>query len=459
MCLAGAAGAVCLLSGNPELGLFMIALAALALLAAAASRRLAPLYLSPVFIPAFAFFAMGVLGATVFRLVQDAPQGGGARVRLTDEQTVATLQILVIAAACVLAAGLVVVLLARKIDRPSAAVLKFSLSPQVQGWMLAGSTLPLLVTLVLTGEALFRRSLYIENAVQDSGLAGLAGQLSIAAVILLGYLLGSLRSPGSKLLAALIALGYLMAFFGSGSRRLAMFPLLLALGYLVARRTRLSMLLLIVSIPASLYLVRVALFLRGLPSHGVIPYLDALPGLEAYAVGWDSILNNVLISFGIIGATAFQQPWISPEVFAISVNPISGESAGWYDVAATLRINVYTPYAGVGELANTGLPYLIGYFLVVGVILGFLDLQVQRFLRDGLPMLGLATVGLTGLFVLYSVQYNLRPATRMLIYAIVVALVVEVVYRLMRKRRGGQLARPDRRGAVRRLEPRPARTP
>ena len=436
----GLSGSICLFAGNPQLGIFLVLLAGLVILTMVASQRLAPLYLSPVFIPAFSFFAMGVLGATLFRLVQDAPQGGGARVRLTDEQTAATLQILVLAAACVLAGGLLTVALARRIDRPSAAVLRFDVPPAAQAWLLFGAALPLVITVVSSGSALFRRALYIETAVQDSGLAGIAGQLSIAAVIVLGYLLGTMKTLGGKTVSLLLALSYLMVFFGIGSRRLALFPLLFALGYLVAKRSKLSAALFIVSIPVSLYLIRVALYLRGLGSHGVFPYIEALPGLETYAVGWDSILNNVLISFGIIGATAFQQAHISPEVFWISVNPISGEAAGWYVVASNLRINIHTPFAGIGELANTGIGYLVGYCLVAGAILGIFDLQVQRFLRDGVPMLALATVGFTGLFVLYSIQYNLRPATRMLVYAMVAAVAVEVLYRVvLRRRRQGRL--------------------
>lgn len=400
-----------------------IAVAAMALLFAAMKTRLAPLYISPVAIVAVSFVSLGLIGATFYSDVQDARAGGGAEVILDASQTDLTRSILILAGLSVLAGGTLVALSQPKIERQADRGLDITLSTPAQVWLLLAALVPLAITTVGSGASLLRRDLYIESAIQDGALLGLASQLAVACVLGLGYLVASAVAP-VRVLALAGTVAYFFVFFAAGSRRLAMLPLLFALGIVVARRTRLTVVLLLASIPASLYLIRVALYLRALPAHGIIPYLEAMPAIDSYDVTWDSIAKNVLISFGIIGATAFQQDPIDPGVFWISINPLPGSSSGWYDEAANLRINVYTPFAGLGELANYGPVYLVAYCLSVGVLLGIFDRQVQRFMSQGLDVLGLVLVGLTGLFVLYSIQYNLRTSTRMLVYGSVAAFLL-----------------------------------
>ena len=427
---SGLVSAAVLLGVAPQTALAVPGLGLLALAVSLFRGRLAPLYMSPVFVASFSLLMMGLLGAAFYRSVQDAPTGGSAYIVLTQWETFATLQVILVAAGCIFVGGLAAVYSMPPIER-AAVREEFYLSDQALRWLLFGCLLPLAATLVLSGPATFRRDYYIEQAVNDAGVLGIADQLSVVAVIALGFLLGRLRNGGAMWwVSAVTSFGYLVIFFGTGSRKLAMWPLLLALGLLVDRRSKGHVLLFATCVPISFYLIRVSLYLRGLPEQGVIPYLDAMGGLQNYSAGWDSIAKNILISFGIIGATAFHVDPLGSDTFWVAVNPTPGQSAGWYDIAQDMRINSYTPYAGVGELANSGTGYLVGYFLVVGLVLGVLDHQVQRLLRKGLPYLGLATVGLTGLFVLYIVQYNLRSATRMLLYAMLLGFAVEIILRL-----------------------------
>ncbi|MFJ4288146.1 hypothetical protein ACIPY0_21100 [Paenarthrobacter nicotinovorans] len=395
--------------------------------------RLAPLAFSPTALVAVGLYAMGVLGTTLYSSVQNAEAGAGALVILDADQTTRTFILLGVAAISLLVGSYVTASALPRISVPTLAR-TISISKNLRGWMLAGSAAPLLYLLIAGGTELWYRPYYIAVAVQDGGLAGIAAQLAIAAPIALGYLLFA-SGRGSSFMSAILLLGYIVLFFGGGSRKLAMLPILIMVGVFVAKRSKGAAVALLVAAIFSLYLIRLPLYLRALPEHGVVPYLNHLPGFLDYGVGWDSIALNVLVSFGIIGATAFQQPAIDPSVFWISVNPAPGATAGWYDQAESLRINVYTPYAGVGELGNYGMGYVIAYFLVAGCLLALLDRTVMRLMVRGHGVMSLALVAMAGLFLLYSVQYNLRSSSRMLIYGVILAVAISIVSGYMARRR------------------------
>lgn len=400
-------------------------------------HRLAPLVFSPVAFVTLGLYGMGVLGAALYAGVAHAEAGGGARVVLSEAETVSTFVLMSIAAASVLAGGLVAAYALPPVPRTaSASAFKVELPSASYGWLIFGSFIPLAVLIGARGSDVLSRPYYIAEAVQDGGVAGLAGQLAIAATIALGYLITAAKG-GARFISVVILVSYVAFFFGSGSRRLAMIPILVMVGVFLARRTRVTGLMLALSAALSLYLIRLPLYLRALPEHGIFPYLQHFPGFFDYAVGWDSIGRNVLISFGIIGATAYQQPSIHRDVFWASVNPATGSAAGWYEYADQMRINIYTPYAGIGELGNHGIGYVVAYCFIAGIILALGDRAVIRFMDRGHGVLSLALVGLAGLFYLYSIQYNLRSSTRMLLYGIAAGILLEWASKALARRREG----------------------
>lgn len=428
---------------SPLATLLIVVTAVMTGLIYAARKRLAPLVFSPVAFVTIGLFVMGVLGAALYAGVSRAEAGGGARVELSEADTAATFVLMTVAAASVLAGGLITANALPRIASTTTSKFKVELPQAAYAWLLLGSLVPLGILAAARGTDVFARQYYIAEAVQDGGLAGLAGQMAIAATIAVGYLIMATKG-GTRLFAVLILLGYIGIFFGAGSRRMAMIPILVMVGVFLARRTKMTGLLLAASAALSLYLIRLPLYLRALPEHGIIPYIQHFPGFFDYGVGWDSIGRNVLISFGIIGATAYQQPSISNEIFWASINPATGAAAGWYEYADRMRINIYTPYAGVGELGNHGMAYVVIYFFVAGIILALGDRAVMRFMERGHGVLSLALVGLAGLFYLYSIQYNLRSSTRMLFYGIVAGVVLEWISSALARKRDTAMRPPSR---------------
>lgn len=381
--------------------------------------RLAPAIMSPVFINALGLMVMGVLGFLFYGVASEARQGASAEIELTQTESLDTLWLMTLSA-CSLIVGAAAVLYIMP-RTPRAQTVSVS-ARNLNGLLLIGSAALCMITLASSGKSLWQRSEYITEAVSNSGILGLISQLTIGAVIVLGYLSATGR-PAMRIASIIVLMGYVLIFFGAGSRKLALVPILFVVGMIAAKRGRRVVPIILAALLA-LYLLQLPLYLRGLPSHGVLPYLNMLPGFFDFDAGWAAVMKNLLFSFGIIGSTAFQQDQISADIFWMSVNPAPGSWVGWYDQAASLRVNPYTPYAGVGELGNHGYAYTIAYYLCAGAVLGMMDRAINRLMAQNSGLLGLALLGLSGLFLLYSFQYNLRASSRMLVYSMIAAVIL-----------------------------------
>jgi hypothetical protein len=389
--------------------------------------RLAPGILSPVILAVGTLVALAVLGQLFYKDVVGTPGGAGIRLDLSPRLMLDTSKLLLLSASSLLA-GATIGLLGQSPSGP-ARLRRIELGDGRRAALQAACLVPLVLILATYGIGpLVQRPVYLLTN-YGGGLASVGTQLGLGAVIALGYLVASERGL-RRILPALSCVAYLTVFFALGSRRLALVPLLFAIGVFAASLGRRARVGLILAAIASLYLVRLPLFLRAQPRHGLLPYVESLPAFLGASIGWDAVFLNVLVSFAIIGVTAYAQPAIPGHDLFVSLSPLPGGMAGWYQVAPQHRLNIYTPYAAVGELGNAGYATVIAYFAVVGLLLALLDRRVRALLRDGRQAHALAIVGLTGLFCLFTVQYNLRASTRMLYYAVAVDLLFVLIYKV-----------------------------
>lgn len=289
------------------------------------------------------------------------------------------------------------------------------------------------------GSLLFRSG-YLRGAA-GSTLAGLGTQLAVAAVVVLGFIIAS-GGKGHRSIALVMASMYVAIFFSLGTRRLALVPILLVLGTVAARniRMRWSISMFAFALLSSLWLVQLPLQLRGLPQHGLIPYLAALPHVGAAGGMWAVIGNNLLVSFRVVGATAYSEPPVPAHNLLVQFNPLPGDMAGWYEIAAEQRLNRFTPYAAIGELRSAGLLVLVATLGTIGFFLGYLERRVRSLLNGGQQAFALSLVGLAALFALNAIEYNLRTCLRMLLYAI----LVDMLARLVHSRGGLRVQAPGR---------------
>jgi hypothetical protein len=412
-------------------------------------RRLAPALLSPVVLVAGSMLLLTVSGVLLYQDVATAEGGSGIQLIISDELVVRTAHLLLLATTTFIFGSAVVAL--QGTAGPSSIDFRHvTASPTVLKVLAVASVLPLAYTLLPPGlSSLLRRPYYLEDA-YGGGLGAVAGVLAVAAVLVLGYLAGVWGGAG-RAFALALAVTYGLVFFAGGTRRLALTPLLLALGWFAANPSRRSRLGLLGAVALSLYLIRLPLYLRGLVEHGLIPYLRALPDYFANESGWDTVALNVLISFGIIGVTAYVQPHFPTDDLLVSLNPAPGGMAGWYEIAPFHRLNAFTPYGAVGELGNVGTVAVVGYFVVLGVIMAFLDRSVKAHLANGRQAAALLLVGLVAVFCLFNQQYNLRASTRLVYYAVLLDLAI-LAWIWFRSRPSPALTRA---GAATRVQPGP----
>ncbi|MHC1560478.1 hypothetical protein ACR9E3_16100 [Actinomycetospora sp. C-140] len=400
--------------------------------AVAVRRRFLDGWVSPLLLVAVALLVTAGFGAAFGRSVGD-DGGVSAHLSLNDTETLKTALLLAVSATTLLIGGAVVLTAlgaraARDRREQRAALLPdtgaFSGDPATRSVVLAVAALPLVATVVVQGPELLERSTYL---IGDAGSAGgIISMLGLAGAVGCGLVLGAEQGP-RLLLPIALAAGYLVLFFALGSRRLALLPLLMAVGAHVARPSRATRIGLGAAVVAALVLLPIPLYVRGIGAHGLIPYLQALPDIVEQNDVLGGAADNLLISFPLVGATAFQVAPLPLDYFFLQVNPLPGNMIGWYDVSDSLRINLYTPFSGAGELANYGWGVLVGFWFVVGLFLGTLDQRIGALLDAGRRGVALVLTALPLVFTILMLQYNLRSGVRMLIYSAAVLLALRAV--------------------------------
>jgi hypothetical protein len=404
---------------------FPLALGAIAvLLLVTANRVLGTFLLSPVQIVVGGLLLLAVLGRLFHGAIADVRGGAAITIHLAEDATRQTQNLILLAAVLMLSGALLVLAICGgKAKIPHATFQGFKLNDSSYKLIALGAPLPLFLLVIGYGPSkLLERSYYIEQHVGSPGIVSAGTLLSLGAVAGLGCLWAARKYRAWVLV--LVALAALI-FLGLGSRRLALIPVIFTLGMLAINTSRRTRLTVMASCAFSFYLIGLPLKFRAQASHGILPYLSALPDIVAVAHPWAATAQNLLISFAIIGKTAMLQPFPLRDLY-ISLSPIPGSLVGWYDIAPNHRLNVYTPAAALGELRNAGLVATVIVCPVLGAILAWLEIRAKRLLADGRQILSLVLIVLSTLFLPFFMQYNLRTAARMLYYALAVDVVAGV---------------------------------
>lgn len=289
------------------------------------------------------------------------------------------------------------------------------------------------------GSAILRSSEYL-GANGPLWAASLAG-----ALLPLGALAFcvALFQPGHRVAAGIGLLLVFMILLGAASRQAALIPGMLILGRMLAPtpssgRRRLGLLSVGVALIGTVVLAQLVLELRLNPGGvGIVRLSERIaadPGIVTSQLNPAEVLGNTLFATPLTARVAAVP--LPMDVLWTAVNPLPGSMTDWPVMAPSLRINIYTPFNAVGELAAMGWSALVGYGLFAGLILGVLSR-----IAGGLPtkwrLVGvIAVMGLTVLFSVTLLQYNLRTGTRLLWYAAAVLLALRVVTSRSAKQRG-----------------------
>lgn len=268
----------------------------------------------------------------------------------------------------------------------------------------------------------------------------LGSLLALPAIFVLGLITLRSRSVVWRLVCVGLFLTYEILYLSLSTRQIAAIFLFYIAGLALggARRRTVAALLVtwVISLPL---LLQVPLELRGMPQQGVIPLLGNLASVmnasnNAYVEEVGIVASNLTFGVPLASYVGAQSP-IPKAVLATSVSPLPSFVSvpglpTWDKVREHLRVSLYIPYSTLGELLNYGWLYLALYYLVAGTVAAWLDVGVRYFTQRWSRWGYLFGCGAFFLFAITSTQYNLRSATRIIWYALIIAALWRTLCRL-----------------------------
>lgn len=269
----------------------------------------------------------------------------------------------------------------------------------------------------------------------------LGALLSLPVLLAIGYILPARKSPIWRVACVAFFILYEVLFLSLSSRRFVVAPLFFIVGLAFggARRRTIGLLLLTWTLALPL-LSNVALALRGMPEQGLIVLPSNLSEIFAqdtgaeYFLAAETLIMN--ITFGVPLAGYVKNAALIPlDRFLVSVNPLPSiipvpGLPSWGDFSDQVRVSEYMPFNALGELLNQGWLWLIAYYAVVGLVAAWVDIGARAFEGQRSRWGFLVACGMLDLFAITSTQYNLRTATRLIYYAVLVAIMWKVACRL-----------------------------
>lgn len=331
------------------------------------------------------------------------------------------------AISCVFIGGLIFLRPPQQADPDNASSDLENLVRSHAGIILGLALIPLTLYIVgySPGGLIYRRH-YLEMAgpqlaVSASSIFGPVGAVLVSIVLIA-------RQTGVHLraMAAFLLCGYFVVMTATGSRAVAVLPLILIWLYFEFRRpTKLSA---FISVGSSL-LVFVGLlnsslvFRLNAVGAGLKPYLELIvesPG-QFFEVRIGQLIGNILFGVPLTGDIVMHGK-LDPGYFWTSVNPLPGGFTNWGAILGDLSWGPATPFNAFGELFAYGFGYLAFFMLAVGALISLLDNVILTFsgaLRQTLTLV--AVISLL-LFASAVFQYPVRNASRIVWYLAAVVM-------------------------------------
>lgn len=220
-----------------------------------------------------------------------------------------------------------------------------------------------------------------------------------------------------------------LILFARASRNLALLPVLILLGRTFATgggfRTKSVMATAIMTV----VMFQIPLIGRSNPSGvGLVPLAEQLISrpeelVNGFTVG--ALLGNFLVTAPLTYEVA-NRP-IEFHIFWVSLNPLPGGLAGWDDIRQSMKVNRFTPYNALGELAAYGWTTLVTVALLVGFVLALATRIASHLKGRYQAPASLLVLASTAYFSLSILQYNLRSGFRLIWYLAAGLIVISLI--------------------------------
>lgn len=217
-----------------------------------------------------------------------------------------------------------------------------------------------------------------------------------------------------------LAVAYELVYLGAATRLFAIWPALIFVAALLVRtwsRTRRTVWVTVMLVAAVVF-DQIPLGLRSLPNHGLVGALGYLTTAPSQVFGGHNLVGNTLFGAPLTYYIQHVVPPLPTHYVATALNPLPSGYTDWGTIQQILRVNSITPFSALGELLNHG--WML--YIVVLAFFGALFAWAERLaLRATASLRGtgtLLTLGLAGIFMIQSTEYNLRSVARLAYYAV-----------------------------------------
>lgn len=242
-------------------------------------------------------------------------------------------------------------------------------------------------------------------------------------------ILTGLVSQANRKLGAALGILCALVLFAYGTRLFAASFLLYSLGCWLGGR-RLTIRSVLGALVSVALLFPVPLTVRGSSAHGFFPYLDTVYRFVLSGKFFDELVATVAanVGFGIpLLCYVAQLERITAEDMIISINPATGQSAGWGEIEQLLRVHKFIPYSSLGEWGSFG---LVALFLAV--LCWALTVRICINMIAAIPgFFGLLTLlgasALASYSAILATQYNTRNVVRMVSFVLLLTMMAGAI--------------------------------
>ena len=268
------------------------------------------------------------------------------------------------------------------------------------------------------GKGIFIRDYYINEA--SRGLKIIIQLLSFITVIILGLL-----NEKNKILSFSLFFLLITISIGTGSRNTFLYYIVyVVLLFLLGGNTFFNKTRLYVNIIFGFLFLSFLTGLRMLKSHGLIPYLSSITDEfngETQNIAFNiyySFIFGVYVTIGTLKKAVFDFG-----IVLTNLNPLPGRFTDWYQYADKMRLNIYAPFSLHGRVFKTGLLFTYIYFFFNGIVYMYFEKKIRFFLKNRKILLAILLLIFLCLYIVFSFEYNMRSAVRMIYYAYFIVLV------------------------------------
>lgn len=268
------------------------------------------------------------------------------------------------------------------------------------------------------GKGVFIRNYYIND--ESRGLKIIIQFLSFITIIILGLL-----NNKSKILSFSLFVLLICVSIGTGSRITFLYYIVyVVLLFLFGGNNLYNKSRLYINLILGFVFLSFLTGLRMLNNHGLIPYISSLTNEftgESQNIAFNiyySFIFGIYVTIGTLKMAVFDFG-----IVLTNINPLPGRFTDWYKYADQMRLNIYAPFSLHGRVFKTGMLFTYVYFFFNGIIYMYFEKKIRYFLKDRKILLAILLLIFLCLYIVFSFEYNMRSAIRMIYYAYFILLL------------------------------------